>query len=217
MPFQIPLSKNSTPAVPDSGWFASDFLLGAGMVIIQPETRKIVVIFNRKTQRWFLPKGRKDEGESIEQAALREAHEESGYRVEFLPLYTPSRAPAPSRTRDWVRNTEPIYVTTTYWAPRKRRGADEDHGGEYLSFYYVGYLAEETQHETGTGMPDEQEYESHLLSPDDAQTRLQGTPEERVVRIAWDLFEDGLKIDEYLREEAMKALSVADEPLSPPA
>lgn len=46
------------------------------MVIIQPETRKIVVVFDKQTDRWFLPKGRKDLGESIEQAALREAHEE---------------------------------------------------------------------------------------------------------------------------------------------
>lgn len=71
-----PLSSSSTPAVPNSAWFASDFLLGAGMVIIQPETRKIVVVFDKQTDRWFLPKGRKDLGESIEQAALREAHEE---------------------------------------------------------------------------------------------------------------------------------------------
>ena len=75
MPFP-PLGPSSTCAVPDGLWFASDFLLGAGMVIIQPETRKILVVLDRKTNRFFLPKGRKDLGESIEQAALREAYEE---------------------------------------------------------------------------------------------------------------------------------------------
>ena len=69
-------SENSTPAVLPSLWFASDFLLGAGMVIIQPETEKIVVIYDTQTKTWFLPKGRKDIGESLEQTALREAYEE---------------------------------------------------------------------------------------------------------------------------------------------
>lgn len=158
--------------------------------------------------------------------------------MQFLPLYIPSQAPrSPSQPRDqWVRNTEPIYVTTQYWAPRKRRGSTSyDQGGEYLSFYYVGHLTEDTvnmarifnwvdeltgtlqQHENGTGMADEQEYESHLLSPDDAMARLQGTTEELVVREAWILFEQGLKHDEFLRDGAMEALSVADEPLNPSA
>jgi 8-oxo-dGTP pyrophosphatase MutT (NUDIX family) len=51
-------------------------MLGAGMVIIQPETSKIVVVHDEVRDRWFLPKGRKDVGESLEQAALREAYEE---------------------------------------------------------------------------------------------------------------------------------------------
>lgn len=76
-------SARSTPAVPDSLWHANDFLLGAGMVIIQPSTDKIVVLSDeikdahgKSRQYFFLPKGRKDRGESLEQAALREAHEE---------------------------------------------------------------------------------------------------------------------------------------------
>ena len=46
------------------------------MVIIQPETEKIVVVYDTKRKVWFLPKGRKDVGESLEQTALREAYEE---------------------------------------------------------------------------------------------------------------------------------------------
>jgi hypothetical protein len=77
-------SKNSTAAVPPSLWFASDFMLGAGMVIIQPDTEKIVVIYDTKRKSWFLPKGRKDIGESLEQTALREAYEEV---CMFPPFY----------------------------------------------------------------------------------------------------------------------------------
>ena len=46
------------------------------MVLIQEETEKIAVVYDSNSKSWFLPKGRKDVGESLEQAALREAHEE---------------------------------------------------------------------------------------------------------------------------------------------
>lgn len=70
-----PLSEKSTAAVPDSIFHATDFILGAGVVIIQPSTSKIVLVTDKR-ERWFLPKGRKDKGESLEQTALREAYEE---------------------------------------------------------------------------------------------------------------------------------------------
>lgn len=71
-----PLSTNSTAGFPDSLLYASDFMVGAGMVILQPSTGRIVVVYDKETKSWFLPKGRKDIGESLEQAALREAFEE---------------------------------------------------------------------------------------------------------------------------------------------
>lgn len=71
-----PLSQDSSPGFPDGVYFASDFMIGAGMVILQPSTGKIVVVHDGRTNGWFLPKGRKDVGESLEQTALREAYEE---------------------------------------------------------------------------------------------------------------------------------------------
>ena len=85
----------SSPTVPDSLWFAQDFMLGAGMVIIQPSTKKVVVLSEkaeasdgRAYRYWFLPKGRKDVGESLEQTALREAYEE--VRALSFPTCPPS-------------------------------------------------------------------------------------------------------------------------------
>ena len=74
-PAHHPLSERSTAAIPDSIFHATDFTLGAGVVIIQPSTSKIVLVTDKR-ERWFLPKGRKDKGESLEQTALREAYEE---------------------------------------------------------------------------------------------------------------------------------------------
>ena len=70
-----PLSERSTAAIANSIFHATDFILGAGVVIIQPSTSKIVLVTDKR-ERWFLPKGRKDKGESLEQTALREAYEE---------------------------------------------------------------------------------------------------------------------------------------------
>lgn len=80
------LSPDSSAAIADSMFFASELLLGSGMAIIQPSTGKVVVVHMREaeTEYWFLPKGRKDVGESLEQAALREAYEEVS-RVYVLP------------------------------------------------------------------------------------------------------------------------------------
>ena len=82
-PDPLPLSHFSTPSVPNSLWCGVDFMLGAGMVVIQPSTGKVVVLSDERRDRrgrtyttYFLPKGRKDVGESLEQTALREAYEE---------------------------------------------------------------------------------------------------------------------------------------------
>jgi 8-oxo-dGTP pyrophosphatase MutT (NUDIX family) len=75
------LSQWSSPAVPNSGWCSANFQLGAGMVLIQRSTQKIVVIYESSRNYWFFPRGRKDLGETLEAAALREAYEEASLKA----------------------------------------------------------------------------------------------------------------------------------------
>lgn len=75
-PSPPPLSNYSTHGVNDSAWASSDFLLGAGMVIIQRNTHLVVVVYDTQRKDWFFPQGRKNIGEALEQTALREAYEE---------------------------------------------------------------------------------------------------------------------------------------------
>lgn len=70
------LSEHSTHVLPDSLWFCSDFRLAASLVIIQPSSGRVVLVHDTAKNYWFLPRGRKDVGESLEQAALREGYEE---------------------------------------------------------------------------------------------------------------------------------------------
>ncbi|KAI0354272.1 hypothetical protein OH77DRAFT_1426340 [Trametes cingulata] len=186
-------SEFSDPAVPDSVWFTSDFMLGSGMVVLQPSTGKVVVLREKfKDSRgrdrlyYFLPKGRKDVGESLEQAALREAYEESGYRVSFFPLIMPTHAPSPPNSPDRSRYlpcSEPIYVNLQRW--QKKRG---DNGGEYLTFWYVGQIPEDAVVETGTRMPDEVGYETFLVTHEQAMHLLAGTFMAQIVDTAYDLW-----------------------------
>ncbi|KAJ7161055.1 NUDIX hydrolase domain-like protein [Mycena filopes] len=196
-----PMSQYSTPQVPNSMWADVNFLLGAGMVVIQPATNKIVLVYETKKKYWFLPKGRKDVGESLEQAALREAYEESGYRVEFLPLHTQSQAPLSPNTPHRAPNCEPIYIHTTYYPERLRPNSVRP-PGEYLTFWYVGQIPADAVREVGTGMPDEVNYESHLVSIEDAMKHLERSSEAYVVQYAWETFQHTKRI---AREERMLA------------
>ncbi|KAJ7146200.1 NUDIX hydrolase domain-like protein [Mycena epipterygia] len=197
------MSVWSSPQVPDSSWADQNFLLGAGMVLIQQTTRKVVVVYERQKKYWFLPKGRKDIGESLEQAALREAYEESGYRVEFLPLYTNSCAPIPPANRHlgYVPNCEPIFINTTSYRARQR-GNWVAPPGEYLTFWYVGQIPEDAVREEGTGMPDEVNYETHLVDVHDA-VKMLFRDEARVVNYAWTLFEQTCKQKEALEAQRL--------------
>jgi hypothetical protein len=73
------LSSLSTTAVQPTRWASCDFVLAAGLCILQPATGRVVLVttgdHKAKGGRWFLPRGRKDIGESLEETALREGHE----------------------------------------------------------------------------------------------------------------------------------------------
>ena len=80
------LSDKSTQAVPDNFFHVTEFILGAGIVVIQPSTGKIFVVGDEE-ERCFFPKGRQDKGESLDKTALREGYEEVRMST---PNYPPS-------------------------------------------------------------------------------------------------------------------------------
>ncbi|EFY85260.1 NUDIX domain-containing protein [Metarhizium acridum CQMa 102] len=100
----MPLSAKavfSKPKAPSS-FPSSDFiprftpsqgaLVCGGCVIIDPTLRKVAFIHDPSTGINQLPKGRKNIGEDIHAAALREAREETGLHVAPLPLKGLTRA-----------------------------------------------------------------------------------------------------------------------------
>ncbi|PSR81826.1 hypothetical protein PHLCEN_2v6257 [Hermanssonia centrifuga] len=172
------LSSASSPTtIPtDSAWHANDFMLGSGMVILQPSTEGVVLVYEKVEKYWFLPKGRKDIGESLEEASLREAYEEAS----TLQYYAAGLIP----------NTEPIYITTTSWhrqRPIQRCVKSDGQGGTYLTFWFVGMIGKDAVREENTGMEDEQNYEAHIVKYDFAMKALWGK-EKMIVQKAYDLW-----------------------------
>ena len=73
-------------------------------------------------------------------------NQQTGYRIQFLPLYTGSLAQDPglaSRPGGLpVKDTEPIAVTTYNW-PAGHPHLGRFGSGEYLASWYVGQIAED--------------------------------------------------------------------------
>lgn len=56
----------------------------ASAFIIDPYTKKILLVKHKKNRKWTQPGGHMEENETPEETALREAYEETGLRVRLL-------------------------------------------------------------------------------------------------------------------------------------
>jgi 8-oxo-dGTP pyrophosphatase MutT (NUDIX family) len=79
----------------------------AGGVVVREEhgASKVAVVHRKRYDDWSLPKGKLAEGESSEQAALREVEEETGFRCELgeelAPAHYRDRKGRRKRVRWW--------------------------------------------------------------------------------------------------------------------
>ncbi|KAJ4231044.1 hypothetical protein NW759_003025 [Fusarium solani] len=94
--------------------FSNQFVISCGTVSLDVERSKVLLIRWRRTGEYLLPKGRKDIGEPLEETALRETFEETGIRVQLLPMDIDTLATLPSSMKAEGRPkavTEPIAVS----------------------------------------------------------------------------------------------------------
>lgn len=151
-------------------YLAGEFVMSAGSVLFRrPDDRdelQICLIYHPNRGQWLLPKGRKDCGETIEAAAVRETYEETGYPCELVPLRMHTRATVAgesqkddSTVRDAVM--EPMAVVLQ----------DREVKGVKVMWWYVARVRDGAGKVEGTQMASEN-YESHFLEASEAIARL---------------------------------------------
>ncbi|KAJ6513365.1 NUDIX hydrolase domain-like protein [Mycena sanguinolenta] len=129
-----PVTSPST-SYPSTLYFSEDFVVSAGCVLFRKNTGlEICLLHDLTKEAWVLPKGRKDCGESIAAAAVRETFEEIGYPCALLPLRMPTRAPVPG-----VNGADASTVVEDISEPIAVVVEDRGSGGEGLKlvWWYV--------------------------------------------------------------------------------
>lgn len=87
--------------------------ISCGTVTIDPARQKVLLIWNKTLKIHQLPKGRKNIGEDMLSAALRETYEETGVRATPLRLKIATRATPPSDPLPSAESTSPPADETT--------------------------------------------------------------------------------------------------------
>ncbi|KAM3549269.1 hypothetical protein MY1884_008814 [Beauveria asiatica] len=72
--------------------FSDGFVISCGTVTVDIAESRVLLIRSRGAGEYYLPKGRKDIDEFLEDAALRETWEETGVRAQLLPVRISTRA-----------------------------------------------------------------------------------------------------------------------------
>ncbi|KAF9523687.1 NUDIX hydrolase domain-like protein [Crepidotus variabilis] len=173
---------------PTQQHLAGDFVISAGCVLFRENSTtsgdglEICILHHLERDEWLLPKGRKDRGESIEQAAVRETYEETGYACELWPRKMPTRAPlagvnnvyAPQVVEGLV---EPIAVTI-----RDMRSE----GNHKFIFWFIAKIKEDVEKAEGTQM-DTENFESVFLDGEATLQKLTFQMDRDIVRKALEI------------------------------
>ncbi|KAG8908190.1 hypothetical protein FRB99_008733 [Tulasnella sp. 403] len=151
--------------------FCDEYHCSAGSVLFRFDTKpspQICILRNRKSSEFVLPKGHKDLGESLEQAAIRETYEETGWPCVFLPTNILTRVPPPGvSSGDTPR--EALAATSEAIAVTVRQLDGSPKNVKFV-WWYITQISSTQQHQD-TQMASE-DLEALWLNFDDAVRRL---------------------------------------------
>ncbi|KIJ68719.1 hypothetical protein HYDPIDRAFT_71244, partial [Hydnomerulius pinastri MD-312] len=160
------------------------FVICAGSVLFREDEQgrgwQMCILQSSKAE-YVLPKGRKDCGESIEKAAVRETYEETGYHCELLPCKMTTRAPEPNMNmrdapRDAQNATEPFAITVRSLGGEK---------GTKIVFWFLT-IAKDVPKEEGT-QTDSEDYHSEFVDAREAVGKLTFQDDQDIARKALSL------------------------------
>lgn len=181
----------AAPRYPTSQYLAGKFVISAGSVLfrIKQPTRQleICVLHQLTRDEWLLPKGRKDRGESIEEAAVRETYEESGYKCNLWPQRMATRAPAPG-----VNNTHHVEEAEGLVEPMAVTIRELHEGKIKMIFWFITVVEIGVEKVEGSQMEGEN-FDSIFLDAKAAIERLTFQSDREVVQKAFDIVEASLQ------------------------
>ncbi|KAJ7363926.1 NUDIX hydrolase domain-like protein [Mycena albidolilacea] len=174
---------------PSTQYFSSEFVVSAGCVLFRRNDSQgieICVLHDRNKDEWMLPKGRKDCGESIEAAAVRETFEETGYPCALLPVRMPTRAPAPG-----VNGPDAVAVVQGITEPIAVIVRDLSAMGRGIKIVWW-YIARATGEERVLGTQTEWEaFDAEWVPADVAAERMTFQRDRETVGRALEIVKDG--------------------------
>ncbi|MCJ1383516.1 hypothetical protein MMC17_006630 [Xylographa soralifera] len=168
---------------------SEDFVESAGAIIFHLSKKQICLIRLKSRDEWLLAKGRRNCGESLSEAAVREAHEETGYSCTLLPVTMPTRAPSAVET-GFVLDTACIYEGVNEPIAITIR---ELSGGQNIKIisWYVAAIDEQNGEEIGFG---EDQFEVGFFDYEKVLKKLTFQADRDVVQRAMDIVCDKFDI-----------------------
>ncbi|KAF3807473.1 hypothetical protein GCG54_00000001 [Colletotrichum gloeosporioides] len=154
---------------------ADEFVISCGTVTIDVENKKVLLIYCRNSSEHLLPKGRKDLNETLEDAAKRETYEETGVRVDLLPVNISTRATTPSSI---APNDRPTHVTEPIAVAQR-----VSNGVLKIIFWFVATADSTIPREEGTQQEDE-DFEVSWVDVEEVGDRLSFADDQRIAREA---------------------------------
>ncbi|KAI9724653.1 MAG: hypothetical protein M1828_003522 [Chrysothrix sp. TS-e1954] len=149
--------------------FSSDFVISSGTVSVDLSRGSVLALYHRHLREFLLPKGRKNIGETLEAAALRETMEESGYRPQLLEHDLPNLATSlDSRPSPWT--TEPIAVQQ-----RMNRGVRK------IMFWYLAGVDSSSRSRSANAQEEGEEFDVHWVPINVAAAKMTHEQDREIV------------------------------------
>jgi 8-oxo-dGTP pyrophosphatase MutT (NUDIX family) len=164
--------------------YTSDqFVESCGAILFDVPGEKVCLVKHTKTGEWLLPKGRRNCGESRQEAALREVLEETGYTCNLHPTTMLTRAPPKDETGDVADRartlpnlTEPFMITM-----RQLEGSNVK-----LIWWYIAALDKDATTKKSVG---EADFQAGFLSWREALEELKYKDDRTILQKAIELVE----------------------------